>query len=120
MLARALVPVVALAAWSGCGTSDEESVQQVVRDYHRAAVEGDADRACSLTADEYWADIRGTCEEFIELRAEIPDDDGAGERLANGDYDVTVDGETATAQATNLGIFMLRKLDGVWMLTSVR
>jgi hypothetical protein len=119
MLARVLVPIVVLAVWSGCGQSDEERAEQVVKDYNRAYLEGDTERACALTTQEFWADIKGTCEEFIAQFSKISDK-GALERLATGDYEVTIEGDEATVQGHNLGIFTLRKGDGDWKLTSVR
>ncbi len=101
----------------GCGASEEDRIADVVRDYNRASMEGDADKACGLTADEMWTEA--TCEDIVSPNS-LPDHRAAGKRLAEGDYDVTIEGETATAQGHNLGIFRLRKVDGDWKLISAR
>jgi hypothetical protein len=117
MLGKAVTAICCVAVLAGCGASDEEQVAEVVRDYNRALTEADADKACGLTVDEMWVDIRGTCENFVRTLGGPSD---AGTKLAEGEYEVTIDGDTATAQGRNLGIFTLRKVDGDWKLTSAR
>jgi hypothetical protein len=65
-----------------------------------------------------WAG-RASCEEIVKLNS-LPDHQEAGKRLAEGDYEVTIDGDTATAEGHNLGTFTLRKVDGDWKLTGAR
>jgi hypothetical protein len=117
LMASGLVLILA-----ACGESDEERVQQVVRDYARASTTGDAETACGLTAPEMFADAAGsTCEDFVRLNSR-PGGYGreAGRRQAAGEYVVEIDGDRATAEGHNLGIFELRRVDGEWKLTSVR
>jgi hypothetical protein len=107
---------------AGCGESDQERIQQVVRDYARASTTGDAETACGLTAPEMFADVPGsTCEDFVRHNSR-PGGYGqqAGRRQAAGEYVVEIDGDRATAEGHNLGIFGLRRIDGEWKLTSVR
>ena len=117
MLRKAVAGMVCALAVAGCGASEEEQVADVVREYNTAMTEADAGKACGLTVDEMWADIRGTCEDFVRT---LGGPSEAGDKLAEADYDVTIDGETATAEGHNLGIFTLRKVDGDWKLTSAR
>jgi hypothetical protein len=119
---RGLPVVTALAAacvLSGCGQSEEERVQQVVREYTGASADGDAEKACALTAPEMFAASGGTCEDFVRINS-LPDRRQAGLRQAAGTYVVTLDGDRARAEGHNLGIFDLRKIDGDWKLTAVR
>jgi hypothetical protein len=106
----------------GCGESERERIEQVVRDYARASTTGNAEAACGLTAPEMFDDVPGsTCEDFVRLNSR-PGGYGqeAGKRQAAGDYVVEIDGDRATAEGHNLGIFELRRIDGEWKLTSVR
>ena len=118
----ALMASALLGVWAGCGESEEERIVQVVREYARASTTGDAETACGLTAPEMFADAPGsTCEDFVRLNS-IPGGYGrkAGRRQAAGEYVVEIDGDRATAEGHNLGIFQLRRIDGEWKLTSVR
>lgn len=117
MLRKAVLGLVCVAV-AGCGGSEEEQVADVVKDYHRASAAGDADTACALTVDELWDDVT-SCEDIVELNS-LPDHQEAGKRLAEGEYEVTIDGDTATAEGRNLGVFTLRKVDGDWKLTGAR
>ncbi len=54
MRSRWLVPLLLVAAGGRLRASDEEQAGQVVKDYNRAYNEGDAARACELTAEELW------------------------------------------------------------------
>jgi len=117
-MSRTIILVLAaVLVCTGCGASEEEQVENVVRDFARASDDGDAERACSLTTEEYWADITSSCEEFIAFQTTL-ETDGALERIATGEYNVTIDGDAATAESKNLGIFGLRKVDGDWKLDS--
>jgi hypothetical protein len=116
MLRKAALGLCCIAA-VGCGASDEEQVAEVVKEYHRATVAGDIEKACGLTAVEMW--VEADCPDIVELNA-LPDHQEAGKRLAEGEYDVTIEGDTATAEGTNLGTFTLRKVDGDWKLTGAR
>jgi hypothetical protein len=115
---RAIVLVLAAVfACTGCGASDEERVETVVRDYARASAAGDAETACALTAAEMWTDVR--CEDIVALNSD-PGSQEAGRRLAGGEYEVTIDGDRATAHGHNLGSFTLRRVDGDWKLIDSR
>jgi hypothetical protein len=116
MLRKAVLALVCLLA-AGCGTSEEEQIADVVQEYHRASIAGDAEKACGLTAEEMWIDV--ACEDIIEINS-LPNRRELGKRLAEGEYQVSIDGDTATAQGHNLGTFTLRKVDGEWKLTGAR
>jgi hypothetical protein len=107
---------------AGCGEPEAEQIEQVVREYARAATTGDAETACGLAAPEMFEDVPGSrCEDFVRLNSR-PGGYGreAGRRQAAGEYVVEIDGDRATAEGHNLGIFELRRIDGEWKLTSVR
>ena len=115
-----VLPAIAATFMSaGCGESEEERIQQVVREYHRATIDGDADKACALTAPEMFAGTGATCEDFVRINS-LPNRHELGLRLATGDYVVTVDGDRATAKGHNLGVFSLKKDDEDWKLTGAR
>lgn len=115
----ALPALAALLLSAGCGQSDEERIQQVVREYARASANGNAEKACSLTAPEMFAGTGATCEDVVRINS-LPDRREAGLRQAAGTYVVTVEGDRATAEGRNLGIFELREIDGDWKLIGVR
>jgi hypothetical protein len=114
-----LPAIAAIFMSAGCGESDEERIQEVVRQYNRASLDGDADKACALTAPEMFAGTGATCEDIVRINS-LPNRRQQGMRLATGDYVVTVDGDRATAQGHNLGVFSLKKDDEDWKLTGVR
>jgi hypothetical protein len=105
--------VIVVLAVAACGASEEEQVEQVVRDYNTALGEGDVDLACSLFAEEYWSGKKIGCREFVEARSPT----GV---TGAGIVDVQVDGDSATARGSTHGDLGLRKIDGDWMLTSAR
>jgi hypothetical protein len=112
MFARIVLLFALVAVCGGCGASDEEKVQQVVRDYNVALGEGDVDQACSLFAEEYWSDKRIGCKEFVQARSPT----GV---TSEGIVAIQVAGDTATATGSTHGDLELRKIDGDWKLTSV-
>jgi len=76
MCVRVLLVLPAMAAVfisAGCGESEEERIQEVVRQYHKASIDGDADKACALTAPEMFVGTGATCEDVVRINS-LPTD----------------------------------------------
>jgi hypothetical protein len=119
----------------GCGggsppdeATSEEQIGQVVVDYSIAAAEGRGDAACRLRVEEKRDDVDPAlvppgmedqltdCASYWDwIGPRLPD---AGRRvmLETQVAAVNIDGETATATATNGAVFDLRWTDGAWKL----
>ena len=116
---RASLAVGALALLlAGCGASEEERAEEVVRRYHAAFAEGEGEKACALLSSGFKAQVP-ECERFLgELGRTDPS--GQSERLANAYYRVRVSGDRATATNPELGSFSLVKEDGDWKISSAQ
>jgi hypothetical protein len=119
----------------GCGggsapdeATSEEQIRQVVVEYNVAAAEGRGEAACELQVEEKRDDVDPALvppgmEERLTDCASYWDWTGprlpaAGRQvmLETQVASVSIDGETATATATNGAAFDLRWIDGAWQL----
>ena len=108
-----------LLALAACGASEEERVEEAVRDYNAGFAAGDGKKACARLSRSFKAQLPN-CERFV---GELSNADPSGEsskRLAEADYEVVVRGDRATAENAELGSFELVKEDGDWKLSSAR
>lgn len=105
-------------ALAGCGASNEERAEEVVRQYNAAFAKGDGEKACALLSRGFKAQVP-ECERFVG-QLSTADPSGQSERLAKADYRVRISGERATAVNPELGSFALVKEDGDWKIDSAQ
>ena len=113
---RALVLLLTapMLALSACGGSDEDDIKDIINE-----VSKDSSTICQHASDKLLKALGGT-EESCEEQARAYPDDTTSE--IEGDIDVKVDGDTATAKFTdnedkqqNVGFI---KEDGEWKVDS--
>ena len=113
---RALVLLLTapMLALSACGGSDEDDIKDIINE-----VSKDSSTICQHASDKLLKQLGGT-EESCEKQARAYPDDTTSE--IEGDIDVKVDGDTATAKFTdnedkqqNVGFI---KEDGEWKVDS--
>lgn len=130
LVAGMLVALVALAA-AGCGSSDEDKVEDAVIEYVDAVAEGDGSKACEqLTTEAQEAVAGGDCAERVErLSANLSE----GQRNAFAEaevIEVTIDGDQGSARLTTpdqpeddpdaYGVVPVEKQDGDWKVSPPR
>lgn len=118
--------LTAVIALGGCGgESDEDQVRTVVRAWFSGYGEGDTASACgalSETAKDAYTGGEVSCEEQVQTEHEALGDQA--ELARNAEFDVSVNGEQATANYqfdANLGqrTIVLEKSDSGWFITQL-
>jgi hypothetical protein len=119
----------------GCGPSDQEQIQSVVKDYYRAYLSGNSVKTCALlnaegqremadsvgfaVADD--GDLPGTCEDAVAALTSVFRE-GAASIAGEPDVVVRVAGSVAYATPSINGNpgneFTLREMDGSWFIES--
>ena len=132
MIRRACHMLALLGALSaGCGgASDTDAVRATIIGYLDALASGDGGRACDqLTGEQVRAVVSIAIEQVPELGAltcaeavaSLAEQLGADEKATLRDaevFDVTIDGETATASIGTGVPIALRRADGRWLISS--
>ena len=125
---RALAPIaVALTLLAGCGESDEQKVERVVRGFVEARVDGDGQRACDLMdpalhagyAEESPKGVEPSCAEGFRRLVSQPGvtPPSYRELMNNSTFKVFIKEDTAEVRAVPLGRYWLRRIDGSWRIT---
>ena len=110
---------ILLALAGGCGASEEERVEEAVREYNAGFAEGDGKKACSRLSRGFKAQIPN-CDRFVAELSKADPSGASSKRLAEAEYEVQIDGNRATAENAELGSFELVEEDGEWRISSAR
>jgi hypothetical protein len=123
--AAALAAGLALVAVPGCGPfgSDEDDVEQVIKDYSEGIADGDGKKACDTLSEDSkkrFEEAGAKCEDTFESFGAFLNEDQKNE-LKDVDPDVEIDGDEATAkvqalEGTGSDEVKLKKEDGDWKI----